>query len=67
MPKRSDNRLTKRPATAHVIPWEPDVWGVAIDRGDGKHDAYMVGPREQAEAEARRVRAGAPPSIPPNA
>jgi hypothetical protein len=67
MPKPSDKRLKKRPATVRVISWEPNVWGVAIDRGDGTHDAYMIGSHAAAKAEARRLRAGAALSVPPNA
>jgi hypothetical protein len=58
MAKRSDKRLTKRAATVRVIRWEPLGWGVDIDRGNGKHTAYPVGPQEAAEAEAKRIRSG---------
>jgi hypothetical protein len=40
-------KATKRPATVRVIPWEADEWGVAIDHGDGKHDAYPIGGGER--------------------
>jgi len=52
------SEASKRPATVRVIPGEADAWGVAIDHGDGKHDAYPVGPREAAQAEAERIRSG---------
>ena len=58
MPERPDNTLTKRPASVRVLPWEGIGWGIDIDHGDGKHDAYPVGPREAAEAEAQRIRSG---------
>ena len=44
---------------ARVIPWEHDLWGVAVDYGDGKHAAYPVGEaRAAAESEARPVEQG---------
>jgi len=48
-----------------VVRWEGFGWGVAFDHSDGKHDAYPVGPsREQAEAEALRLRSGGRPRSP---
>jgi hypothetical protein len=53
--------LTKRPASVRVIRWDGIGWGVDIDHGDGKHDAYPVGAQEAAEAEAQRIRSGGTP------
>jgi hypothetical protein len=53
MAERPDKQLTVR-----VLPWEGVGWGVDIDHGNGKHDAYPVGGQEAAEAEAQRVRLG---------
>lgn len=61
MAKRSDKQLTERPATVRVISWEPNVWGVAIDHGDGTHDGYTVVPCAAAKAEAQRIRPGGRP------
>ena len=47
-----------RPMTVRVLPWEGGGWGVDIDCGDGKHNAYPVGAQEAAEAEAQRIRSG---------
>jgi len=48
-----------------VVRWEGFGWGVAFDHSDGKHNAYPVGPsREQAEAEALRLRSGGRPRSP---
>jgi hypothetical protein len=43
--------------TARVIPWELplDTFGVAVDHLDGLHSAYVVGSKEAAEAEVRRL------------
>jgi hypothetical protein len=42
---------------ARVIPWELplDTFGVAVDHVDGRHSAYVVGSKEAAEAEVRRL------------
>jgi hypothetical protein len=42
---------------ARVIPWELPLerFGVAVDHVDGLHSAYVVGSKEAAEAEARRL------------
>jgi hypothetical protein len=58
MAKRSDKRLTKRAAAVRVIRWNPFGWGVDIDRGNGQHAAYPVGPQEAAEGEAKRILSG---------
>lgn len=49
---------TKGTASVRVIRWEGIGWGVDIDRGNGKHDAYPVGTQEAAEAEAQCIRSG---------
>jgi hypothetical protein len=59
-----------KPLTVRVIRWEGLAgfgWGVDIDHGDGKHDAYPVGPREAADAEAERIRSGGPARSPDKA
>ena len=43
-----------------MVPWERFGVGADVDHGDGKHDAYRVGPREAADAEAKRIRSGGP-------
>ena len=42
---------------ARVIPWVDHSWGVAVEYEGGKHQAYAVGSREDAEREADRRRA----------
>jgi len=42
---------------ARVIPWVEHTWGVAVEYEGGKHQAYVVGSREDAEREAARRRA----------
>lgn len=58
--------MAKRPTSvsACVIPWEGLGWGVEVNLGDGKHDTYPVGSREEAEQEARRLLAGGRPRSP---
>lgn len=64
MAKRPDKQLTKQPARPRVVRWEGFGWGVAFNRGNGKHDAYPVGSREEAETEAERLQFGARPRSP---
>jgi hypothetical protein len=60
VPRRSSGKMRKRPVTARVDRWQGFGWGVALDDGDRRHDAYPVGPHEVAEAEATRcLRQGA--------
>ena len=59
MTERRDKALIVR-----VIRWEGLEgfgWGVDVDHGDGKHEAYPVGAQEAAEAEAKRIRSGGTP------
>jgi len=52
---------SKRSVTVRVIRWEGLEgfgWGVDIDHGNGKHDAYPVGAQGATEAEAQRIRSG---------
>lgn len=48
-------------ARVSVIPWEvaEQKFGVEIVWSNGFHEAYVVGPREAAQAEAARRRAQA--------
>jgi hypothetical protein len=42
---------------ARLVPWD-GCWGVAVDYERGKHGAYPVGSREEAEKELRRLTEG---------
>jgi hypothetical protein len=65
MSKHSFDEMRKRPTMARVVRWVGFGWGVAFAHGDGKHDAYPVGPsREDAEVEARRLQSGGRPRSP---
>ena len=41
-----------------MISWEGFGWGVDIEYSNGRHKAYVVGPRDAAEKEAQRIRSG---------
>jgi len=57
MTEKAPNRSGK--VTARVISWQPGLWGVAVDYGNGEHAAYPVGEtRAVAESEARLVEQG---------
>ena len=42
-----------RPMTVRVLPWEGLGWGVDVDHGNGKHDAYPVGAQEAGRSGSR--------------
>jgi hypothetical protein len=44
---------------------EPGIWGVAIDYRNGKHAAYEVGTRAEADMECRRLDHGDRPLFGP--
>ena len=53
-------------AIAHVVPWEPGEFGVAIDLPNGTRTAYAVaGSRTVAEGECRRINNGGTPVFGP--
>ena len=53
----SPERKESRVVSARVIKWDEHHFGVAVDYADHKHAAYVVGTREQALAEAAKIRA----------
>ena len=50
------------PVTVKLVQWGRGQWGIAGSLDSGRyHVAYLVGTREDAEAEAERLEAGGLP------
>jgi hypothetical protein len=42
--------------TTHIIPWDIEEWGVAVEYEDGIRVGYRAGTREEALAQVARIR-----------
>jgi hypothetical protein len=58
------NDVPRTIKSASVIRWEGDQWGVSIKYTNGTRSAYVVGDRDEADAELDRLRGGSPASVP---
>ena len=52
-------------ASAEVVPWEKDEYGIAYVTKEGRHAADRIGPKSDAEALVRKIKTADTPGIYP--